>query len=277
VAAVDLAQGAERELSADKPSRPDAFRVAPDGTLVIAAGHTLAACRDGATLWRREFPDLITAGPAVGADRAIAGAEDGSLTAVALSSGEVLWHKPIGPSLRGPIAASDDRVYAWTAQDEALVAVHTADGSVAWRCPVGDVLLQEPLVIAGRLLVVGKNSRILLLDTATGRPVAQTTWPTWLLDAASVDSEGRPLVVCADLSRRLTFLDAGTLKPVREVRLPARISGRLLPVSSFPGKWAAAAEADPELGGLYSGESGPALLAADEEGFCHILPMGRKP
>lgn len=156
--------------------------------------------------------------------------------------------------------------------DDILTAFNPADGAVLWKQAVGDVLLKEPVRIGDRVLVVGKNNRILLLDPAKGTILADLQWPTWLIDVIATEG-ARPLIACSDIHGTLSLLDAATLKPLHALRLPARPSGPLLFAPRFPIHWGASSSNENELGSLQASAMKPVVLAGDAEGFCSIVPL----
>lgn len=156
--------------------------------------------------------------------------------------------------------------------DDSLTAFNPANGEVRWKQAVGDVLLKDPIPLGDRLLVIGKNNRLLLLDPAKGTILADVQWPTWLIDV--IPTEGaNPLIACSDIHGTLSLLDGATLKPLHALRLPARPSGPLLAAPRFPTLWGASSTDEIENGALPSTDMKPAVLVGDAEGFCSIVPL----
>ncbi len=273
LARIDPATGAEQAIAAESPRDANGFAVAESGLAVLARGSAVEAWRGGALQWRAEQAAEVSAGPAISGDRAIAGTADGDVIALSLDGGREAWRVRAGQPA-GAIGMLDGRAMVFDGAGDALLALSPADGSTVWRRELGDVLLAPPTRAGERILAVGKNSRILLLGAADGAAAAEAKWPTWFTDVLSVPLAGRPAILCADIRGRITVLDGADLKPQREVRLPARPSGRLVFASAFPHRWGASPEAE---GGLLGGDSdaaGPAVLAADQEGYIYIIPIG---
>ena len=153
-----------------------------------------------------------------------------------------------------------------------LTAFNPADGAILWKQAVGDVLLKDPIRVGDRLLVAGKNNRLLLLDPAKGSILADVQWPTWLIDVI-VTEGARPLIACSDIHGTLSLLDGATLKPLHALRLPARPSGPLLFAPRFPIHWGVSSSNENELGSLQESAMKPVILAGDEDGFCTIVPL----
>ena len=268
--------GAETVLAPEAPNAPWSFAVSGDLT-ILGSGPALSAFRKGAPAWRQAEAAAVTAGPAVQGDRLFAGTEDGSFVCRSAADGREVWRKQ-GPdeSWNGEVVCLPGRILAYDRGGENLTAFNPADGTVLWKQAIGDVLLKAPFRVGNRLLVAGKNNRLLLLNEADAAIVAEVRWPTWLVDVIPVQGS-RPLVACTDIHGTLSFLDGATLKPVRTLRLPARPSGPLLFRSAFPTKWGVDSpendDEDEDMGSLLTGEPQPTVLAGDADGFCTIVPL----
>jgi outer membrane protein assembly factor BamB len=274
VASVDLARGTQKVLSTESPSTPWGYDVRDDGMAIVARGTTLFAQRNGAELWRKEQSSIISAGPSILSSLLFAGTTDGDLICMNVDDGAEKWRKNLGGELRGSLMYSDDRIIAFTKIDDSLLSLSVKDGSMVWKHTVGDVLLKAPLKLGTQWLVAGKNNRLMLLNFANGKIVAEVRWPTWLVDVLSATVDGKSVIICTDIGDRLSVLDAANLKTIREVKLPARPSGELAYASQFPVSWGATdAEAD-KLDLLLDeadAKPKPAILVTDGEGYLYIV------
>jgi hypothetical protein len=274
VAVLDLDTGRTRSLAAETPAAPDAFAVREDGLVVVAVAAGLAAFRDGALVWRRNDLGGITDAPIFLADRICVSRGDGLVACLAAGDGKDIWRSPAGKAWLGGLVRVGDRLIGFSRADEALVGLSASDGAPVWRLPVGDALLKAPVAVAGRVLAVGKNNRLLVLDPANGKPAAETVWPTWIVDVRVVPGAA-PRLACTDIEGCYTELDAATLKPVRAFSLPARPAGQMVFAPRFPLAWGSAQTSGEGLEDLFGGETGPAVLATDEEGYCTIIGESR--
>ncbi|MEI6786709.1 MAG: PQQ-binding-like beta-propeller repeat protein, partial [Verrucomicrobiota bacterium] len=260
LAAVDPASGQETPLAPDAPAKSWAFTVCADGAVVTASGTRLCALRNGEERWHQDELSEITAGPAAQENRVFTGTAEGLVVARALDSGKELWRAQLSGPCWGEVVAADGLLLVFVRGEDSLTALRAANGLPAWKQSVGDILLKAPVRIGNRWLVAGKNNRILLLAAADGAIVAGTTWPAWLVDILPVAGASRNVVACTDIRGRLTLLDAATLKPLREDRLPGRPAGELLYAPAFPVRWGAPAGDGDNFGGLFKSEIKPALL-----------------
>ena len=272
VAVLDLETGGARLLAAETPAAPEAFAVREDGLVVVAAASGLAAFRDGTLLWRRNDLGGITDAPLFCGDRVVASTGNGWVVCVAAGDGQDVWRAR--ESGVGNMVRVGDRLIGFSGDAEALVGLSVSDGVLLWRQPLGDTLLTAPVALSGRVFAVGKNNRLLVLDPANGKPVAEIVWPTWLVDVRAIPG-ARPRIVCTDIGGCYTELDAATLKPVRAFSLPARPAGQMVFAPRFPLAWGAAQTSDEGLEDLFGGETGPAVLATDAEGYCTIIGESR--
>lgn len=274
VASVDLAGGAQKVLSAETPGTSWGFATRPDGMAIVARGNFLGAHRNGTEVWRKEESSIISAGPVIVESLLFAATADGDLLCNNSDDGAEKWRKNHGGEIRGSLLVSGDKVLAFTKADDALLSVSAKDGSILWKQIVGDVLLKAPARIGDQWLVAGKNNRILILNSTDGKVAAELRWPTWLVDVLPAAIDGKSVVLCTDIGGRLNVLDTANLKPIREVKLPSRLSGDILYAPQFPSAWGAArADAD-ALDQLIEDDDikpKPAILVTDSEGYLYIV------
>ena len=158
------------------------------------------------------------------------------------------------------------------------MAIDPAKGTERWKCAVGDVLLESPLVIGKQVLVVTKGNRILLVDLTSGTIQQEANWPTWLVSVSLIGSRAEPVLACSDLAGTITLLSLSDFKPTRSIRVGAQLSGPVLYSEKLNYKWPIPQASESEenlLAEITDGptQAGPALLAADVQGFLYILPL----
>lgn len=274
VASVDLATGAQKVLSAEPPGASWGFATREDGMAIVARSTSLSAHRNGTEVWRKEESSNISAGPFIVGSLVFAGTADGDLVCNNCDDGAEKWRKNHGGETRGGIVGSGDTIIAFTKAEDALLALNAKDGSVIWKQIVGDVLLKTPAKIGDQWLVAGKNNRILLLNSGDGKIVAEARWPTWLVDVLPATVDGKSVILCTDIGGRLNILDAANLKSVREVKVPARLTGEIVYAPQFPSAWGASRVEADALDQLIDDDDvkpKPAILVTDREGYLYIV------
>lgn len=117
----------------------------------------------------------IGAGPVVGDGYVIASSQSGATTAFDLRSGQRIWNQPAG-SLGYPLMVGDF-VYVVTT-DAQVVCMSRADGSVVWISQLQTYVKPKkqkeriswagPLLVSGKLFVVGTNGEAVLLNPQSG-------------------------------------------------------------------------------------------------------------
>lgn len=243
-----------------------------------ANGGVLSLVQAGTTVWEHKELEAITAGPQLIADQVVYGQASGRLVSRAIRDGKLLWQQRLPSSPYGKIVPFDTSFLTFSNATETVLAVDAAQGKLLWQCPVGDVLLETPRIIGQQVLLVTKGNRLLLLDTASGKIQKDVHWPTWLVSASLVDSQPEPLLACGDLSGTVTLLSLNDLQPMRTIAVGSQLSGPILYAQKVSYNWPVkqAAESDENLlAEIQDGptRSGPALLAADAQGFLYILPL----
>lgn len=108
VVAYDLGEGQEVwRIARDSMSR----MAVGDGLLFISAGDTIEALRgeDHATVWT--LPRVTTTAPLVAVDDWLIAVTDSEILAIASKDGRIIWHRPAGGIKIAP-AVDEDMVYA---------------------------------------------------------------------------------------------------------------------------------------------------------------------
>jgi hypothetical protein len=125
-----------------------------------------------------------------------------------------------------------------------------------------------------------KRNQFLLVDLTSGKIAQEVRWPTWLVSCLAIDVEGKRALACTDLAGTVTLLSLPELKPLREIRLSAELSGPILLAPSIAHAWPLEQIADKEENlaaelEVPAPRAGPALLVTDKAGFLYILPLGK--
>lgn len=176
---VDLADGSERyrvKLGQLVRSSP---LVAGNRVIVgVVEGKTAGAVvavdpAKGKLLWTRKLGAVFSSAALAGS-RLLVGSDDGSLHALDLEKGTVIWSHALGGKVRATPAVSGDLAIVGDFEGR-LVAVRLSDGARAWsfepRHPV-----YSSACLAGGLAVFGcHEGHLHALDAATGTPRFETT------------------------------------------------------------------------------------------------------
>jgi outer membrane protein assembly factor BamB len=112
-------------------------------------------------------------GPTVDGSTVLVGTDDGSVTAIALASGEQLWTVDLGESVNTPVAVSDGIAFVaadqGSGQPPAIVALLEADHSQLWRFQAGPgASIGAPAVADGTVYAAVSDGSVRAIDVATG-------------------------------------------------------------------------------------------------------------
>ena len=120
-------------------------------------------------VWSVATEGAVFSSPAVATadgDRlAVAGSRDGSVYAIDVATGDVVWEQATGDEVRSSPTVADGTVYVGS-DDGYLYALALADGSVRWRESVGFQIVSSP-VVADETVVVGAD-QLYAFDAASG-------------------------------------------------------------------------------------------------------------
>ena len=124
-------------------------------------------------LWRTPLPGVSIGGPTVDGSTVLVGTDDGSLTAVALPTGEQRWTVDLGDDVNTPVAVSDGSAYVavdqGSGQPAVVIALSEADHSQLWRFEMGTgVSIGTPAVMEGTVYVAVSDGSVRAIDAATG-------------------------------------------------------------------------------------------------------------
>ena len=140
-----------------------------DTLIAVDEGGSVQALRlaDGHVLWRAELGGLARTGLALSGDLAIAGTASGDLVALNATSGKERWRTSLGEAVRSRPVPTGAHVVAATASGRVLAARRDS-GRVVWERALGALPTAE-LALAAGVLVVGCADRLFYgLDAATG-------------------------------------------------------------------------------------------------------------
>ncbi len=138
--------------------------------LIVSSGDgTLRALDldDGALVWTFVGDQRPAAAASYGHERIFQPAERGWLYAVSPDSGRELYRVRLDGSLVSPVAVADF-VYATTVTGW-VYALNPGDGSVVWKTEVDAPIWTSPSVGHGRVLVGDSRGKVIALDAASGQ------------------------------------------------------------------------------------------------------------
>jgi len=146
------------------------------GRVIFATTHDEVRCVDqsnGTVLWRHFCGGPVRYAPVAHEGKVLVGSDDGTVEAIDLESGRVVWATRIGPDqplvsgngrpistcpVRTGLLVADGRVYVaaglFPLEGTYLVALDPRDGSLRWRRQLGAVSPQGYLVDAGTDILV---------------------------------------------------------------------------------------------------------------------------
>ncbi len=180
-----------------------------NGTLYVGSSSGSLYALDlpeGEVLWQ------YNAGPGLATDAAIAddivliGDLDGRLHAVNKDSGSRLWVTGEAEPTFGSVTTDGKSVFA-AHEDGQIVAVHLSDGKPLWQFKAADRIYGGGVVSDGMIYAASYDDWVYALDAATG----QVAWRTELLSGSSSTpfvSDG--LVIVGSWDGRVYALDAQT-------------------------------------------------------------------
>ena len=124
--------------------------------------------RTGALLWQWRGGNTFAAGPVMGDGTLYAASEgnNGTLTALSLSSGRRRWYHRVG-DVGSPITLRHGRIYGVTTTGFAF-AYDAVSGKRDWMYRVGPSR-SGPLVVGQRVVIATTTDSVIVLEAATGR------------------------------------------------------------------------------------------------------------
>ncbi len=185
----------------------------------IDAGDLLALRgSDGSLVWRAALGSPLHAEPAVDGDRAFVALKDGSLAALDIITGSVVWRTKL-PAVGGGLTPAGDRLFVGCADnffysfdakngkrrwrwrtgadvpfsaafdasrvyfvslDNLLRALDFGSGTLQWRQPLDTRPIAAPLLAGNEVTVAGLGAELLSFKSKDGAPLAKWTAPAEL-------------------------------------------------------------------------------------------------
>lgn len=182
----------------------NAAGVAVAGNSVLAAtgfGELVALdAANGAVRWRQRFASPMASAPTVLGQTAFVTARDGSLAAVAIDSGKIVWTNSATPGRKAVLGAASpavtERLAVFPMASGELVAFELKDGTPVWRAAVSGQnaalaaaqvadVTGDPVVANGLIYAGTQGGRMVAVDADDGLRV-------WSANEGAVSA---PLVV----------------------------------------------------------------------------------
>ena len=226
------ARGVAATASPSITASPSTAPGAEPGTGSVFPGPSrlvaLSLDGDHARAWTVDLPEVSRSGVTLDGATAYVGANDGSLTAVDVVTGEVLWTGSVGGAIDSPVAAGDGVVVASvrasaTAGTAAnLVALRQSDGARAWSYAprTRAALVGPPTLTDGTVYAAFADGSVHAVAADSGAVRWQARLNFGSLSAVAVDGEG---IFVADATGKLYRLGAGTGDRVWEHALNAPV------------------------------------------------------
>lgn len=178
VYAVDLTSGQEIWRFPAEVDRAATFYAPPmltDTGLVIAGGYNRVVyalgADDGRLAWQyRGAADRVIGSAAVAGDLVLVPVADGTLHALRLSDGQMVWTFKAGAGLWSAPLVDGDRAYL-ASLDHHLYAIRVADGQRVWDVDLSSALVDTPSLVDGLLLVGTLDQRLVAFAPGESQPV----------------------------------------------------------------------------------------------------------
>lgn len=246
------------------------FDINDDDVGALALGPNLHVYVHGKERWTHEEGSDLNAGPQLINSLVLAGNDCGELTAWNLSDGGQKWRTRLAPGLLGPIVEVGERVLVFSAHEEKYLAVDPATGRVQWTVALGDRWLNPPMEWAGHILLTSQGNRLLLVRADDGSVVGEYIFNTWPACVVPAPRNGEPLLLCAEIDGRVTWLEGTALRPAREILLPSRLLSGVA-AGLFPTRLGVGSNAG-DLKLMFV-DNAPAVILSDQEGFIYVMPI----
>ena len=176
---------------------PTASPVADDDDDDARTVELVAVALDGGDeVWRTELPSPSRSGVTATADGSVVlvGGNEGSVSAVEASSGDVRWTQDVGGSVDAAIAATDELALVSAPGEDggpfAVVGLTLADGSEAWRYEPGAA------TFFGSPAAIGDATAYVATDDATVRAIdAANGQERWIARMNDITAATPPIVL----------------------------------------------------------------------------------
>lgn len=155
--------------------------------------------------------DTVAPRPLRVGDAIVVGSRDGSVHAVKVSDGSLLWRVEVGGAVRTGAAAAGDAVVVATKEGK-VVALAQSDGAVRWTFDAKAEIASPPAHVGDRIVVGSRDSVLHALGSDTGAEAwSQYWWGSWV-ESAPVARDGLAYIGSGDL-QRISALAVSTGKP----------------------------------------------------------------
>lgn len=141
------------------------------GVVVVGTDEgTVAALKvaDGSILWTENSLGSIFAGPTVVNDIAVVGDLQGEIMGLDIRTGAIVWKRNVGSPIYGTSSSDGVSVFVPTSSGT-LFALEATTGHIRWTFQGASVLNAAPLVAGGQLLVPSLDRTVTVLEIGTGR------------------------------------------------------------------------------------------------------------
>jgi outer membrane protein assembly factor BamB len=170
----------------------------------------------GQALWQRDLGDASVgrvmpnpmvsdfdtpgAAPLRAGDLVLVGSRDGSVQAMSVADGTLMWRAPMGSRVRTGLVLAGRNVIATTMAGH-VVALSTYDGAAKWTFDAKAEIASPPAFVGDLVIVGTRDSMLYALDAATGKQVwSQYFWGSWV-ESAAVGFQGVAYIGSGDLER----------------------------------------------------------------------------
>jgi eukaryotic-like serine/threonine-protein kinase len=103
----------------------------------------------------------ITSAPAISGDLVIFGCKAGTLHALDIRTGKVIWKTQVGEVITAPPVVSGSVIWL---QAEITFALNVPDGKVIWRAGMGNSLHSAPVVTKQAVYLAGTGGEVYALE-----------------------------------------------------------------------------------------------------------------
>ena len=226
----DLSSSASGTPTPTPPSplpTPSASPTSSASATASTADRSTLVAIDASTqvvLWRHSLPGVSIGGPTIDGSTVLVGTHEGSVTAVAVGSGDQEWTVDLGDSISSPIATAGGIAYvsvaAGSGQAGFLVALREADQQEVWRFSAGGagISVGAPTVANGTVYVTVSDGSVRAFDAASGasrwaakmNTVSGVLAPPLTLPMGGPPAVSNGAVVVSDIRGQVYRFDAAT-------------------------------------------------------------------
>ena len=146
--------------------------------------------------------------PAEDGVKIYAAAHNGTIAAMDLASGRVIWKANTKlPISAGP--STDGNLVVAGSSNGDIVALDAATGAVLWTVAVTSEVLASPLIVPGKVIVRAVNGKLSALDAQSGEQLwsIQQSVPRLSVRGTSAPVVARNMVICGFDNGRVSAID----------------------------------------------------------------------